>query len=136
MRFSELMHRLFESPRVLVLAAGGVLLLSVLIGLFAGLARRQDLLRSMRDGLEETAPPAEREPAGLLLPDPLSPPGGEYQKYRFHLEEHGPGLDLVPVRVSDLLRNRAVGVDVEYKPFIYSGEELDVLSPEHELAEP
>lgn len=136
MRFSELMHRLFENPRILVLAAGGVLLLSVLIGLFAGLARRQDLLRSMRDGLEETVPNVEREPAGLLLPGPVPPPGGENQKYRFHLEEHGPDLDLLPVKVSDLLRNRAVGVDVEYKPFIYSGEELDVLSPENELAEP
>ncbi|MFW6181379.1 MAG: hypothetical protein ACOC8N_06485 [Spirochaetota bacterium] len=113
MRFSDLVSRLFENPRYLILAAGGALMLSVLIGLFAGLAMRQASLRSMRDGLEETAPPPVREQSGLLLPDPALDPQAENGKYHFYLEEHGLGLDLVPVRVSDLLRNRAVGVEVE-----------------------
>lgn len=136
MRFSELAKKFTGNPRNLVLVAAGVLALSVLIGLFAGLAGRKTLLRDMRAGIEEAPRPTIVEHVGMLLPAPVLLPDDGDRTFHFFLEEQGPDLDLLPVRVSDLLRNRAVGVEVECKPFIYSGEELDVLSPQHELAEP
>lgn len=136
MQFNELMKQLSRNPRNLVLIMVGVLALSVLIGLLVGLARRKALLREMRAGIEETVEPRTEKPAGLLLPDPVSLPGETDADFHFYLEEHGPDLELLPIRVSDLLKNRSVGVEVDFKPFVYSGEELDVLSPQHELAEP
>lgn len=136
MQFNELVKTVTRNPRNLVLMVVGVLVLSVLIGLLIGLARRKASLREMRAGIEETAEAQMDTPLGLLLPEPVSAFGEADRDFYLYLEQHGPDLKLLSVRVSDLLKNRSVGVQVDFKPFVYSGEELDVLSPQHELAEP
>jgi hypothetical protein len=136
MQFNELVKQLARNPRNLVFIAVGVLTLSVLIGLMVGLARKKALLMEMRAGIEETVETRSEKPLGFALPDPVSIPDETDADFHLYLEEHGPALELLPIRVSDLLKNRNVGVEVDFKPFVFSGEELDVLSPQHELAEP
>jgi hypothetical protein len=135
MQFDELGRKLRDNPGIILAAAAVLSVIIIVAGLAIGLAKRNaksDLEPVTQGKTPERAADAE---AGFLLPDPVQPPGEE-DPYVYYLETNGPDLELLSVRVSDLLKNRSLGVEVDFQPFVFNGEELGILRPADELAEP
>jgi hypothetical protein len=155
---NEFLEWLRKNVRLLAACAAGLLALSVLIGLLIGRAqrgvyggprtprgRRQDMTQSGRSqsgGVKGVPQTGERagEPNPLILPPPIVPGFEEgVPSYSFILDRADAVLmdmEPVPLKISDLLANRAAEVQPDVKPFTFNNEEFDVLVETNELAEP
>ncbi len=137
-----------RNARALAAGAAGMLVLSVVIGFLVG--------RAQRSGQGDSRRPAEGQSADLkqaprtaggygataaaMLPSPIVPDFDEgAPSFSFVLDRADAVLmdmEPVPLRISDLLANKAADVQPDVKPFVYNNEEFDVLMKADELAEP
>jgi hypothetical protein len=137
-----------KNARTLAVGAAGLLVLSVVVGFLVGRAQRVGRPEERRPA-EEQGGDAKRAPrageasgaaSAAMLPSPIAPDFDEgARSFSFVLDRADAVLkDMkpVPLRISDLLANKAADVQPDVKPFVYDNEELDVLIKANELAEP
>lgn len=142
-----------KNARSLAAGAAGLLALSVLIGFLIGRAQRGEYRSALPPGVtragraqggELTGTPQKGERAGVpnprILPPPIVPGFDENMpSFSFILDRADAVLkdmEPVPLKISDLLENRAADVQPNVKPFVFNNEEFDVLVETNELAEP
>ena len=137
-----------KNARSLAVGAAGLLALSVLIGFLIGRAQRgehqrvlplEDRPRSV--GMKGELQPDERAGANSrLLPPPIATSFDERESsFSFVLDGADAtiaDMEPVPLKISDLLENKAADVQPDVKPFVFNNEEFDVLVTTNELAEP
>jgi hypothetical protein len=135
MRLDDIIERIGKNPRVLLFAGLVLLLLSVFIGVVLGIGRRPSPGTGEVGVLSESG---EEKKTDILMPEPVLPqvlpeePGFIYYFDRIDPDK----MDFLEFRISDLLMHRRLGAQVDIKPFVYRGEELDIVAPEEEIAEP
>jgi hypothetical protein len=138
MRFDDIVENLSKKPKVLIFGALVLLLVALLSGIVLGLGRRSSDAGGETDRSVLAEDGQGNSLSGILMPDPILPltPSSEgdaiYHFDEMKLQE----LQLVEPRLSELLTHGRLGLEIDVTPFIYMGEELDILSPEDNLAEP
>jgi hypothetical protein len=152
-----------KNARPLAAGAAGLLALSILIGFLIGHAQRSeygsalppgatrtdrkmsDLKQGSRErGGENAVTPQKGVMDGAvnprMLPPPIVPGFDEgIPSFSFILDRADAVLkdmEPVPLKISELLENRAADVRPDVKPFVFNNEEFDVLVETNELAEP
>jgi hypothetical protein len=143
------LNDLFEwvkaNARLVLLGTIAAILLSIVIGFLLGLAKRgrSPESRIQIDAVDEPVTEsilAEKKEKIMLLPRPVIPILNEGKnKYSFYLDgdnSEAGRLELIPVKISDLLRHREIGLDLDIKAFQFNNEELDIITDKNELVEP
>jgi hypothetical protein len=145
---SDLLEALRKYAMVIALAAAAAVLVAVAIGVLIGLTRRQSspgVLGEVRSGRQaaqsaQTGSSTENRASDVLVPGPIRPLLAEEEDSALlYFDRHPEFIDTIEplsVGLSDLIEQRRRGVQSEVKPFIFMGEELDILTLENELAEP
>ena len=140
MRLSDIVQAVHDNMRLVLIGGLAALVFAVALGLVLGLSRRIPADRTdMQEILHGDGPLAGSDEPNLLMPPPAVPPEARSgSRYLFTLDDTTPieELDTVPVSVSELLANRKQGLEADFKPFVYLGEELDVLWTVKEIVEP
>lgn len=134
-----------ENIRVVILFSLGLVLLSFVIGLSIGLAKRKSqrekllTIKQEQRVLNEKSILTKKEKT-FLMPKPVIPPIGKgFSGYEFHFSQNDiniENLELIPIKLSELLKYSRIGLTPEIEPFQFSGEELEVLIYKNEIAEP
>jgi len=142
---NDFISMLKENPRIVLFGAIGILLFSVIIGVVIGVVKRHSALKGVRQAVQEerliSEPilPKERL-AGVLIPDPVIPDldigVSDFMLYFDQQSNMLESMEMIPVKLSDLIKNRARGLDAEIMGFLFMGEELDILTNVDEIAEP
>ena len=143
------MNEIFEwvkaNVRIVLLGTIAAIVISILIGFLLGLAKsRPDPEARIRiDTIDEQIAAeslTKKREKRLLLPAPVIPILNEVKnKYSFYLDEdisNASGLELLPAKISDLLKHRDIGLDSDIKAFQFNNEELDIITDKNDLAEP
>jgi hypothetical protein len=137
---NEFLEWMRKNAMALAAGAAGLLVLSAVIGFVIG--------RSQRGSATRNGEAKEVQPNGVrfetsnssMLPAPIVPDIDEGSpSFSFILDGADAFLadmELLPLRYSDLLANRAADVQPHVKPFVLNNEEFDVLMEANELAEP
>jgi hypothetical protein len=141
MRLNDILSIIRKNSKLILFAALGCILLSAALGLAIGLLRnpsQPDFLDEIERMAEESRP-GEKD-IGFIMPAPIVPGfGGEDLDHTFYFDRHPEFIDnieMVPVKISELILYRKKGLQLDLKPFEFMGEELDVLTTQDELAEP
>ena len=122
-----------------------VIVLSTMIGFLLGLTKREhptgEGFKLDAAGERLTASSlTENKDRPLLLPAPVIPSLDEaIFKYSFYLDgddSKTDGLELIPVKISELLKYREIGIEFHIKAFQFNNEELDIITGKNELVEP
>jgi hypothetical protein len=147
---NDFLQWLQSNGRALAIAAAGLLILSVLVGLAVGLAKRKADGRRVQGetSLFETSGEnavdergERKSPISIFdLPPSIVPEiEQKISSYSFYLDRPErvlDGLDVIPLKTSDLLKGRAVDVEPDVEPFFFENEEYDVLMRSYEPEEP
>ncbi len=120
-----------------------VIALSTSIGFLLGLTKREHPSGKSFE-LDAAGGPAssltENRDRLLLLPAPVIPHLDEASfKYSFYFDEDNSitgELELIPVKISELLKYREIGIESNIKAFQFNNEELDIITGKNELVEP
>ncbi len=138
---NDLLEPLRRRSKLIIIAGTGLVLLSVVLGIAIGLAKRSTALnREPKIPLSEVDTIQGEDKPGPIVPPPLAPdlvenPSGYFSYFDLHyelIEEMAP----IPLSNEDLLRYRRPGLTSDVRPFNFMGEELDILTYDKELAEP
>lgn len=142
---NKLIEWISENIVLAVIATVVLLFISTTVGFTIGAVKRRAAGKESfetgvgRDLHQENALPVKKQQS-LLLPGPSIPAaGGENDEYSFYLdrdESNINALNIIPVKISELLRYRDIGFKSDIKAFQFQNEELDVLIKKDELAQP
>ena len=143
------MNEIFEwvktNSRLVLFGTVAAIVLSTFIGFLLGLSKREPAPETkvqidIADEAINAGSLKEIKGKRLLLPEPVIPILNEVKnKYSFYLDEDrssAKGLELIPEKISDLLKHRDIGLDSDIKAFQFNNEELDIITDKTELAEP
>ncbi len=130
-----------KNLKLIIFIALGCILFSAVLGLVIGLLRNP----SQSDYLDEIELSAEEgrtreRDVGFIMPAPIIPNlGDDDLEHTFYFDRHPEFIDsieMIPIKISELIRYRKRGLQSDLKPFEFMGEELDILTTQDELAEP
>lgn len=141
---NELIDWIRDNSRSLIIGICALLVLSAAVGAAIGVVKRRSAENMMSVKKEEAGLSSpgisEEEGIQLLLPGAYTPElGGTFLEYTSYIERHKDDLEsmeLIPLRLSDILQFRNPGEFVDIKPFWFNGEEIDIVTGKNELAEP
>jgi hypothetical protein len=141
---NELIDWVRENARSVIIGVCALLVLSVAVGAAIGMVRRrssEDIMPVMKE--EEwlsSIGASGKDGPKLLLPEPYTPELGKtFLEYTTYIERHKEGIErieLIPFKLSDILKSRNPGEPVDIKPFQFNNEEMDIVTGKYELAEP
>ena len=76
----------------------------------------------------------------LFIPEPVLPQvSDQFFDYSFYFDQNKDyikSMELLPVKISELLKYRRIGITSDIKPFQINNKELDIIIQKDELAEP
>lgn len=142
---NEILEWIKANTRLVMIGAIVIIVLSTAIGFLLGLTKRE---RGTGESFELDAAGerltasslTENKDLPLLLPAPVIPTLDEASfKYSFYLDEDDSKtdeLELIPVKISELLKYREIGIESNIKAFQFNNEELDIITGKNELVEP
>lgn len=142
---NEILEWIKANTRLVMIGAIVIIVLSTAIGFLLGLTKRE---RGTGESFELDAAGerltasslTENKDLPLLLPAPVIPTLDEASfKYSFYLDEDDSKtdeLELIPVKISELLKYREIGFESNIKAFQFNNEELDIITGKNELVEP
>ena len=140
---NEFLEWLRDNKGVVLAGAAGLLLLSVVIGLFVGLSSREGARAPETKEGARTSGKSERLRAEVQsqdLPAPIVPDlDKEISAFSFVLDRSEAVLDAIdalPFRASALLKERALDLQPDVVPFVWGNEEFEVLMKNYEPSEP
>jgi hypothetical protein len=142
MRLNEFIQWVVENKKIVFIVIAILVLFSTVLGFILGTVKRKSVLPqySSTEVEQSLSEYSEILRDTLLLPDPALPPVSDpFPPFSFYLERTASSkeeMEALPVRVSELIRNRNIGVEIEIQPFIYQNEEHDVLMKQDQLSEP
>ena len=134
-----------DNKRVVITIVVFLVVFSAVVGFITGTIKRrssasQTKIAEIEKIIESRTEFAEKGKHKLLMPNPVIPHITEpFPKFTFYLDSSDADVkDLrpLPVRISELLRYRDVGISTDIKPFQFHNEETDILTVKDELAEP
>lgn len=142
---NKLIEWVKENVILAVIVSVGLLFISAAVGFTIGIVKRRSAGKESfeigvsRDFFQENTMPVKKQQS-LLLPKPLIlTAGGEYYEYSFYLDRDESNineLSIIPVKLSELLKYRDIGLKSDIKVFQFQNEELDVVIKKDELAQP
>jgi hypothetical protein len=140
MLLNEFLEWIRDNVKTLIVVFIGMLVISVFIGILSGSAKRRAEVRTTfsPEQLITEKEPEEAE-LELLMPEPVMPFESEASEYSFFFNAdyfNVNELELLPIKTSDLLKNRGIGKEDDVRSFRLGAEELDVLTMGDELSEP
>ncbi len=140
MQWNEVLSPLRENTRIIVIGALGVIVLSAAIGFIAG--TRQKAKKASRRTFQEER--LSSEVGGfsggvgeIPIPDPIIPKNTDSSGFILYNDRYLTILnntEMDPGKLSDLFSEKGLSVDV--KPFIFKGEEMDILTDSEDIIEP
>ncbi len=144
MQWNEVVSILRENARIIVIGAFGVIVLSAAIGFVAGITQRKKVQESSRrthqvegkysGGVEFS------EGAGVIpIPDPIIPKSADSSGFMLYNDRYSDILDSTEMdfgKLSDLFGGIDMGLSVDIKPFVFKGEEMDILTDREDIIEP
>ena len=138
---SDFLEPVRKNLKVIVVAAVAAIAVAVAVGFIIGMSQRKPAFEEL-EAMPFTA--GTKEPVqgvtGLLIPQPVFPRiAADDEHGTLSFDRHPEFIDeieLMPVKLSELIMHRERGVQSEVKPFQFMGEELDILTSVNEIAEP
>ena len=122
-----------------------LIILSAAVGFTIGTIKRRAYRKDISfsdmeiDSLTSSALSDNQKPP-FLMPEPVVPHiGDQFLKNLFYFDQNDSDLEklkMIPVRISELLKYRDIGITSDIKPFQFHNEELDIITKKEELAEP
>lgn len=142
---NKLIEWVKENIILAVIVSVGLLFISATVGFTIGIVKRRSAGKESfeigvsRDFFQENTMPVKKQQS-LLLPKPLILTADEeYYEYSFYLDRDESNineLSIIPVKLSELLKYRDIGLKSDIKVFQFQNEELDVVIKKDELAQP
>ena len=142
MRLNEFFQWIVDNKKIVFILVACLVLVSTVIGFILGTVKRKSALpQYFLSEIEQSLSEYSEIPRDtLLLPDPALPPVNDpFPPFSFYIEQitsTQEEMEALPVRISELLRGRDIGVGVDVQPFLYQNEEYDVLMMKDQLSEP
>ncbi len=140
MQWNEVLSALRENMRIIVIGTLGVIILSAAIGFIAG-TRQKAKKASHRTFQEERLSSEGGEFSGgvgeIPIPDPIIPKNADSSGFILYNDRYYTILNNTEMdsgKLSGLFSERGLSVDV--KPFIFKGEEMDILTDSEDIIEP
>ncbi|UCB44353.1 MAG: hypothetical protein JSV25_08990 [Spirochaetota bacterium] len=137
---SDFLEWIKENSRTVIIIVVGMIILSVIIGVLTGSAKRRAEMLEIFSVEKEII---ETEIGGthpeLLLPEPIIPVESGILEYSFFFDQDYFNVDeltLAPLQISELLKSRGIGKENDVSSFNLGGEEQGVLTVADELSEP
>lgn len=141
---NELLNWIKENVRVAIIGFALLFIIVTALGFFLGTMKR-------RSRIEDTFSPeleieissftlSEDGKPELFIPEPVLPQvSDQFVDYSFYFDQNKAfirNMELLPVRISELLKYRRIGIKSDIKPFQINNKEFDIIIQRDELAEP
>ena len=141
---NELLNWIKENVRVAIIGFVLLFIIVTALGFFLGtMKRRSRIKEAFSPELEieiSSLPSSVEGRPELFIPEPVLPQvSDQFFDYLFYFDQnkdHIKNMELLPVKISELLKYRRIGITLDIKPFQFHNVELDVIIQRDELAEP
>ena len=140
MPLNDFLEWIRENSKTVIIIFVGMLVVSVLIGILSGSAkRRTEALETFSPEKQIMETKSDESEVELLIPGPIVPVERGILEYSFFFDQdyfNVDELELVPVKTSELLNSRGIGKEDDVRSFHLGGQEQGVLTLTDELSEP
>ena len=141
---NELLNWIKENVRIVIIGFALLFIIVTALGFLFGTMKRRSLI-------EDTFSPeleieisnftlSEDGKPELFIPEPVLPQvHDQFVDYSFYFDQNKDfinNVELLPVRISELLKYRRLGIASDIKPFQIHNREFDIITQRDELAEP
>ncbi len=144
MWWNDVASSIRENMRVVLIGALGVILVSSAIGFVAGTVQKKKAQKALHRAYQEERVHSRGgefpEMTGKIpIPDPIIPKSADSTGFILYDDRYSDILDkteMDPGKLSDLLSGKGRGLSVNFKPFVFKGEEMDILTDSGDIVEP
>ena len=141
---NEFLNWIKENVRITIIGLALLFIIVTALGFLLGTIKRRSMIEdTFSPELEIEISSSTLSDDGrpkLFIPEPVLPQvHDQFVDYSFYFDQNKDfinNVELLPVRISELLKYRRIGITSDIKPFQIHNKEFDIIIQRDELAEP